>query len=168
MKRVHILAALAVVPFVASAASVATAGGAARPAASAAAREEPKPGAVTALSVLPAAGRTEVVIAVDGAITVADFRLSAPHRLVVDLRGATLGVAAKMYDRVMRGGITNVRMAQYQPGIVRVVLDLDGPREYTVVREQHSVRIGVNGTGEFAAWHLGAPSTATATGAAKE
>lgn len=165
MRRVHALTALAAVPFIASAALAASA---VLTVARVASREEPKPGAVTALSVLPASGRADVVIAVDGAITVVDFTLSAPYRVVVDLRGATLGVAARLYDRVMRGGITNVRMAQYQPGIVRVVLDLDGPRSYSVVREAHAVRIGVNGPGEFAAWHLGGSAAATASLAVRE
>ena len=89
-------------------------------------------GSVTALSVVPGSGHADVVIAVEGpSIEIIDFTLESPRRVVVDLKGATLGMAAKLYDKVSRGGITNVRMAQWKPEIVRVVLDLDGPREYS-------------------------------------
>jgi type IV pilus assembly protein PilQ len=115
---------------------------------------------VTALSVVPGSGRAEVVIAIDGASDVIDFTLPGP-RIVVDLRGASLGVPLRLYDKVTRGGITNVRMAQYKPDVVRIVLDLDVAREYTVVRGEHEIRISVNGPDTFAAWHVGKPVMAT-------
>jgi type IV pilus assembly protein PilQ len=122
-----------------------------------AAREAP--GSVTAVSVTPGTGRAEVVIAVEGTIEVFDFTLESPRRIVVDLRGATLGVAARMYDKVARGGITNIRLAQYKPGVVRVVLDLDGEREYTVVRGEKDVRISVAGPDRFTPWTIGGGTT---------
>src|SRR5208283_4102252 len=66
--------------------------------------------AVTAVSVVRATGRAEVVIAVDSSAQLQDFVLeTAPYRLVLDLTGAKLGVAPRFYDRVARGGITNIR-----------------------------------------------------------
>ncbi|MCX5761079.1 MAG: AMIN domain-containing protein [Gemmatimonadetes bacterium] len=124
--------------------------------AAAAATETPRaPSSVTALSVVPAAGRAEVVVVIDGSVDVIDFALENPRRVVVDFRGATLNMPARFYDKVSRGGITNVRVAQYRPDIVRLVLDLDGPREYSVVRGEKDVRIAVSGPDQFAAWHLG-------------
>ena len=134
-----------------------------------AASETPRaPSSVTALSVVPAAGRAEVVVAIDGTVDVVDFTLDNPRRIVVDFRGATLTAPARFYDKVSRGGITNVRVAQYKPGVVRLVLDLDGAREYSVVRGERDVRIAVSGPDQFAAWHLGGgatsnPATAPAT-----
>jgi type IV pilus assembly protein PilQ len=123
--------------------------------------ELPPAGSVTALSVVPASGHADVVIAVEGqSIEIIDFVLESPRRIVVDLKGATLGMPARLYDKVSRGGITNIRMAQWKPEIVRVVLDLDGPREYTVVRGEHDVRVSVNGSGDFAAWKIGARASA--------
>jgi type IV pilus assembly protein PilQ len=116
----------------------------------------PPAGSVTALSVVPGSGHADVVIAVEGpSIEIIDFTLENPRRIVVDLKGATLGMSARLYDKVTRGGITNVRMAQWKPEIVRVVLDLDGPREYSVVRGEHDVRVSVNGPDDFAAWRIG-------------
>jgi type IV pilus assembly protein PilQ len=119
---------------------------------------------VTALSILPAAGRADVVIAIEGAVEVVDFILDNPRRIVVDLRGATLGMPARLYDRISRAGITNVRVAQYKPEVVRIVLDLDGPREYTVVRGEHDVRISVNGADGFTAWQAGDRAQSRVTG----
>jgi len=118
------------------------------------------PGSVTAVSVTPGTGRADVVIAIEGPIEVFDFTLEAPRRIVVDLRGATLGVAARLYDKIARGGITNVRLAQYKPGIVRVVLDLDGAREYTIARGEKEIRISVAGPDQFPAWNLAAGTAA--------
>jgi type IV pilus assembly protein PilQ len=118
-------------------------------------REAALTGAVTALSVVPGTGRADVVIAVDGAVDVMDFTLEAPQRIVIDLRGATLKMPASLYDKVSRGGIINIRMAQYREDMVRVVLDMDARREYTVVRGDHDVKISVAGSDAFAAWRVG-------------
>jgi type IV pilus assembly protein PilQ len=151
MKRVWGSAALAAIFLTLSVPHAAdAAGGAPRD------RHAPPAGSVTALSVVPGSGRADVVVAVDGqSIEIIDFTLENPHRIVVDLKGATLGMAARLYDKVSRGGITNVRMAQWKPDIVRIVLDLDGQREYTVVKEDHDVKISVNGSADFAAWRIG-------------
>ena len=145
MKRVWRSAALAAMlsmPFSGRAAVAAAAG-----------RDVPQQGSVTALSVVPGSGHADVVIAVEGkSVEIIDFTLESPRRIVVDLKGATLGMPAPFYDNVSRGGITNIRMAQWKPEIVRVVLDLDGPRDYSVVRGEHDVRVAVNGPDAFAAW----------------
>ena len=121
---------------------------------------------VTSLTVRPGTGKAEVSIAIDGTVDVLDFTLDNPRRIVVDLQGATLGMPLGLYDKVSRGGITNVRIAQYKAGVVRVVLDLDGAHEYRVVRTEHDVRISVDGPDAFAAWHLGTPKNTVGIGAA--
>jgi hypothetical protein len=66
--------------------------------------EGPGSGEVTAVSLAPAAGKAEVVIAVRGAVDVKDFLLTSPDRLVLDVVGATLGQnAPAVYDGVKRG-----------------------------------------------------------------
>ena len=117
-------------------------------------------GAVLSVSVVPATGRAEVVVGVDGAVTVHDFLLHNPDKIVVDVSGAALGLPANVaYDNVSRGGITNIRYSQYRKNIVRVVLTLDGPRQYTLVRGEHEIRITVAGAGSnFAMWSAGEQS----------
>ena len=114
-------------------------------------------GAVISMSVVPTTGRAEVVIGVDGAVTVQDFILRNPDKIVVDITGATLGVPqGAAYDGVARGGIVNVRYSQYRRNVVRVVLTLDEARPYSVVRRDAEVRIAVAGEGEdFESWQIG-------------
>src|SRR5690349_3447717 len=97
--------------------------------------EGPGSGEVTAVSLAPAAGKTEIVVAVKGAVDVRDFLLSSPDRLVLDVVGAKLGsTRASLYDGVKRGGVVNLRYSQFRPDIVRIVVDLDGPQAYKVDR----------------------------------
>ena len=110
-------------------------------------------GEVRGVSVVPAAGKVEVVIDLQGAVQINDFTLASPARLVIDLQGARLNGPATLYDGTNRGGVRNVRYAQFKPDVVRVVIDLDVLKDYEVERVagQVRVRIGTERTG-FAAW----------------
>jgi type IV pilus assembly protein PilQ len=110
-------------------------------------------GEVRGVSVVPAAGKVEIVIDLRGAAQVRDFTLANPARLVIDLQGARLTAPAALYDGKNRGGVRNVRYAQFKPDVVRVVIDLDALADYQVDRsgDQVRVRIGTERTG-FAAW----------------
>src|SRR5262245_40201575 len=115
--------------------------------------EGPGGGEVTAVSLAPAAGKAEVVIAVRGAVDVKDFLLTSPDRLVLDVVGATLGAnAPAVYDGVKRGVVTNLRYSQFRPDVVRIVLDLDGPTTYQVQRAGDAVRVAFGPTAKFQAW----------------
>jgi type IV pilus assembly protein PilQ len=109
---------------------------------------------VHSLSVVPSSGKAEVVIGVNAAVEVQDFTLDAPARVVVDLKGATLDMSNRTYDKVSRGGITNVRYSQYRPNIVRVVIELDAKHPYEVKRNPNEVRVSVTGgkTAEYSSW----------------
>jgi len=109
----------------------------------------PPAGELTAVRIVSAPGRVDFVMQVQGAVKVTDFYLADPDRLVLDVAGATLrNGAVKLYDGVKRGGITNVRYAQFKPGVVRIVLDLEAPRPYSI--EQNGDQIRVSFTGEAA------------------
>lgn len=118
-------------------------------------------GEVRGVSVVPAAGKVEVVIDLQGAVQINDFTLSSPARLVIDLQGARLSAPATLYDGKNRGGVRNVRYAQFKPDVVRVVIDLDVLKDYEVERVggQVRVRIGTERS-TFAAW---SSSTVTTT-----
>src|SRR6185436_10246293 len=70
-----------------------------------------------------------------------------------DVAGARLTPLARAYDRVTRGGITNIRMSQYSQDVVRIVLDLDAPHNYTVTRGESTIRVSLESNVSFAAWH---------------
>jgi type IV pilus assembly protein PilQ len=109
---------------------------------------------VHSLSVVPSSGKTEVVIGVNAAVDVQDFTLDAPARVVVDLRGATLNMSRSTYDKVARGGITNIRYSQFRPNIVRVVIEMDAKHPYAVKHNDGEVRIAVTGgkTDDYSSW----------------
>jgi type IV pilus assembly protein PilQ len=110
-------------------------------------------GEVRSVSVLPSAGKVEIVIDLQGAAVVQDFTLANPARLVIDLQGTRLTVPVTLYDGQNRGGVRNVRYAQFKPDVVRVVIDLDALKDYQVEKAAGQVRVRI-GTerGAFAAW----------------
>jgi type IV pilus assembly protein PilQ len=127
----------------------------------------PATGAITALSVVPGDGRADVVISLTGPVKVADFTIEAPDRIVLDLTGARMN-PLRAYDRKLRGGIRNIRVAQYSPTVVRIVLDLDSKRTYTLSQSDSEIRVAVNGGGQFAAWSTSDDKTVLAQAAPVE
>jgi type IV pilus assembly protein PilQ len=108
---------------------------------------------VRTVRVVPAAGRAQVIIGVDASVEVDDFLLESPYRIVIDLKGATLDMTPR-YDRLARGGVTNIRAAQFRPNIVRVVIEMDAPHTYEVSRANGEVRVVVSGAAStFDAWY---------------
>jgi type IV pilus assembly protein PilQ len=95
-----------------------------------------------------------VVIGINAAVDVQNFTLDAPARVVVDLKGASLAMTQRSYDKVSRGGITNIRYSQFRPNVVRVVIDMDAKHPYDVKRSDTEVRITFSGgkTSEYSSW----------------
>jgi hypothetical protein len=115
--------------------------------------EGPGGGEVTAVSLAPAAGKTEILVAVKGAVEIRDFLLSSPDRLVLDVVGARLGTTtASLYDGVKRGGVVNLRYSQFRPDVVRIVVDLEGPQAYKVDRGTDAIRVSFGSGQGFQAW----------------
>jgi type IV pilus secretin PilQ/predicted competence protein len=115
--------------------------------------DEPASGEVTAVSLSPAAGKAEVVIGIHGAVQVRDFMLTTPDRLVLDVVGARLNqTAAALYDGVKRGGVLNLRYSQFRPDVVRIVLELDGPKTYQIDRAAEAIRVSFGPAPSFQAW----------------
>jgi type IV pilus assembly protein PilQ len=114
----------------------------------------PTAATVHSVSVVPSSGKTEVVIGVNAAVDVQDFTLDAPARVVVDLKGATLDMRYRTYDKVSRGGITNVRYSQFRPNVVRVVIEMDEKHPYELKRTNGEVRVAVTGgkTADYSSW----------------
>jgi type IV pilus assembly protein PilQ len=120
---------------------------------SAARADGPASGEVTGVSVQAAPGRADVIINVRGAVEVRDFMLESPNRLVLDVVGARLkGNPVSDYDGVKRGGVLNLRFAQYKPDVVRIVLDLDRAMDYHVERVADAIRVSFGTDQSFLTW----------------
>jgi type IV pilus assembly protein PilQ len=121
-----------------------------------ASRFGPGEGLVTSLSVVPTSGHAEVVVGVEGNVSLKHFTLKKPDRIVVDISGAKLGLKGESYDGVPRGGITRVTFSQFNKTVVRIVLTLSGERPYDVTNEAAGLRIALQGSGDsFQRWQLG-------------
>jgi len=130
---------------------------------SAALADGPGSGEVTGVSVQASPGRADIVINVRGAVEVRDFMLQSPDRLVLDVMGARLkGKSAHMYDGVKRGGVLNVRYSQFDHDVVRVVLELDGAKDYHVERSTDAIRVSFGTDHSFLAWSSHAPARSAA------
>jgi len=121
------------------------------------------PGDVTAVSVMPAPGKAELVIDVQGIVRVSDFVLRDPARVVLDLVGAHLVAPTILYDGVERAGIRNVRYSQFSPDVVRVVVDLTQPRSYQVREDSTGVHVAFAAGQPFAVWSSDGARRQTAT-----
>jgi type IV pilus assembly protein PilQ len=121
-------------------------------------------GAVTSLSIVPAKGAAEVAIGVSGPVTVNDFTLHSPDKIVIDITGVTLAMDPSNYDEANRGGIVDVRYSQYRKNVVRVVLTLDDAHKYNMVRYPNEIRVKVQAEEPvlFVAWHTGRAPVAVA------
>jgi type IV pilus secretin PilQ/predicted competence protein len=85
-------------------------------------------------------GNVEVRITGDGKLTYKAFRLDAPSRLVIDLQGvrnASPTSSLPVSDPVVQ----KVRIAQFQPTVARVVVDLAGRTDYDIAAVGDQVRV---------------------------
>ena len=114
-------------------------------------------GPVTEVTITPMASQTSVLIATAGNVDYRDFTMEGPHRLVIDLMGATHALPKDDFTAVNRGGILSMRTSQYSEDVVRVVFVLDRALGYSVLPDSRGLRISLeNPTGDFEPWSSGA------------
>lgn len=120
-------------------------------------------GPVTEVTITPMASQTSVLISVDGDVTYREFTMEGPHRLVVDILGASHALPQDEYTSIDRGGIRSVRSSQYAEDVVRIVFVLDRKVGYTVLPDRRGLRIELeNPTGDFEPWSSAAATYAPA------
>lgn len=92
------------------------------------------------ISASTAEGHVEVRIAGDGQLRYKAFRLESPSRLVIDLEGvknATVKNSVAVSDDVVQ----RVRIAQFQPTVARVVVDLAHKTDYDIAVVGDELRV---------------------------
>ena len=100
----------------------------------------PRARSVKRIDAKSSAGNVEVRISGDGQLKYKAFRLENPARLVVDLEGVKNAVtknSVTVDDEVVQ----RVRVAQFQPTVARVVVDLARKTDYDIVSVGDEVRI---------------------------
>jgi type IV pilus assembly protein PilQ len=113
---------------------------------------------------------TFVSVSLTDSVARSSFTLAGPNRIVLDLPGTTLGaLGGRSYDGQPRGPVQNIRMAQYRPDVVRLVIDVDGSMRYQVSGGK-DVQIALAGGQETASWSTGEslPATRVADEPARE
>jgi len=108
---------------------------------------------VTALRLAPHDAGAELTIYMTGSPEEwSDFELPGPPRVIVDLYGARSDLPRARFDDINRGGVRSVRTSQFDRGVVRVVIDLDATRRYTVARTAEGITVTLEGDGDFSPW----------------
>jgi len=100
---------------------------------------------VTGITAFNGQDKAQIVIALDKGVQFYSSRLAKPERVFFDLHPARLGrgVAAKIAESPS-GLVRNVRMAQNQDGVVRVVFELQGAKEYTAALFDSPARLVID------------------------
>src|SRR3954466_958739 len=128
-----------------------------------AASARPAEGAVSSLTVAPVGGKAELVVRAAGAVQVSEFTLKSPDRVVIDIDNATLGLASTGYDKVARGGVTDVRHSQFRKSTLRGAIYLDGEHPDQAWRTTGEVHVAITSdpAAQFATGKLGADAAPT-------
>jgi type IV pilus assembly protein PilQ len=91
-----------------------------------------------------AAAGSAIRITGDGELTYKAFQLRGPDRVVLDISGVRNGVVKKNID-VSDSVVKRVRIGQFSPDVIRVVLDLDSKTTYDVARQGESLVVTFGG-----------------------
>lgn len=100
----------------------------------------PRAKSVRGISASSADGHVEVRIVGDGQLRYKAFRLESPSRLVIDLEGVK-NAAPRNSVAVADEVVQRVRIAQFQPTVARVVVDLTHKTDYDIVAVGDEVRV---------------------------
>jgi len=86
---------------------------------------------VTAVEHQAAGDRIRVVVHFDRPVRFVEGTAADPYRIFFDLQGTRPADALAARTAVGDSPLRRIRVSQYQPGITRVVLDVDRPAPYT-------------------------------------
>jgi N-acetylmuramoyl-L-alanine amidase len=109
---------------------------------------------------------TRIVIDVGSKVKYQAARISGPDRIYFDIEGSKLSSALvhKPVDIESNGLLKTVRVAQYQSGVVRVVLEVNGVTDYSVFLLPDPYRLVVDVYGTSAGAEAAARDTAPPPG----
>jgi type IV pilus assembly protein PilQ len=121
----------------------------------------PRAKSVREISATKNDGNVEVRIAGDGQLRYKAFRLESPSRLVIDIEGVK-NAARKNSVTVADEVVQRVRIAQFQPNVARVVVDLARQTAYDIATVGDEVRIAFGASAVASTEMPAAPAPASA------
>jgi N-acetylmuramoyl-L-alanine amidase len=90
------------------------------------------PADVTGIRTLNAANATRIIVGLNDTVRYTAARISSPDRIYFDLYKADLSAKfASSAPDITGGLLKSVRVAQNRDGVVRIVLDVDGAKDYS-------------------------------------
>ncbi len=123
------------------------------------------PADVREVRIAPSGAETEITVLVGGEVSVHHFMLGTPARLILDVEGASHGLARTSYEAIGRGGVIRMRSSQFRPDVVRLVFDLTRELEYRVAEDDGVIRVLFENPGEaFTGWSTGTSRPASEPG----
>jgi len=100
-------------------------------------------------------GVTDIVISCDDVPDAKDFTLTKPDRLVLDIKGATIGFGNKTMN-LNRGGINSISTSHFdrEGGIARIVIETSSSPSYIMMTEESDIviKLSTKETAQFAEW----------------
>jgi N-acetylmuramoyl-L-alanine amidase len=123
---------------------------------------ETEPGKVTAVRFWSLGDLTRVAVELDSGFSYKHGRLADPDRLFFDIAGTRPQMAPKgtYVVPIGDGVVKQIRVAETQPGVTRVVLDLEGRVEFTASQLSQPARLMIELRSRETPWP--APATLTA------
>lgn len=111
---------------------------------------------------------TEIVIDLDDSAQFASGRIANPDRIYFDLHAAQLAPGLARTDFDVEGDLlTKIRVAQNQSGVVRVVLDIAGVRDYEASLTKKPARLVIELYGYSSHGRASSVQTAKSAGASR-
>jgi N-acetylmuramoyl-L-alanine amidase len=95
-------------------------------------REAPKgTPSVSAIRTVNSEGFTHIVVMLDDTVKFDAAKIASPDRIYFDLTKAKLGPRLSKQPDILPGLLKSLRLAQNKPTTVRLVLDVDGAKDYS-------------------------------------
>jgi N-acetylmuramoyl-L-alanine amidase len=132
--------------------------------------DEEKTASVKDIRTWNAQNSTRIVVTLDDTIQYDAARIASPDRIYFDIYKAKIAtqLAAKPLD-VQGGLLKSIRVAPNKPGVVRVVLDVDGAKDYSafLLANPYRLVIDVHAQNADTAKSTPTPAAAPVVGAAR-
>jgi N-acetylmuramoyl-L-alanine amidase len=104
---------------------------------------------VNSIRTVNSADATHIVVMLDDTVKFSAAKIASPDRIYFDLSKAKLGPKLSKQPDVPAGLLKSIRVAQNKPTTVRLVLDVDGARDYSafLLSKPYRLVIDVRATG---------------------